>query len=106
METSTVCTKNTFVCTLLTEMPTDQPRELSNDQTPLALLDNVIEVGEVVIFMSYSFYFFYLIDYLTIFHSTMCKLIHATLTNQSIKCRAKYLSNLQSTPSHAHFVMI
>ena len=44
------------VCTLLTETPIDQSRELSNERKSLAKLDIVIEVGKAVCFVTFSFY--------------------------------------------------
>ena len=49
METSTLCSKYTFVCTHLTETPTDQPRVLSNDQTSRLQFGISIKVGKAVI---------------------------------------------------------
>ena len=54
METSTVCTKSTMVCIKLTETPTDQPRELANDQRSLAQFGIDIEVGKAVISTSFK----------------------------------------------------
>ena len=100
METSIVRPKNTLVCTHLTETPTDQPRDFSNDRKSLAQLEIVIEVGKAVLFVPFSFYKLLTCQIIFLFtillSSEVRKLTHATLTNQSMKCRARYLSNLQT----------